>query len=72
MKKKALGRGLDALIPEAKEEAPSQSEIDIDRIRPNPKQPRLVMEEARLEELAASIRENGILQPVLVRPHENG
>ncbi len=72
MKKKALGRGLDALIPEAKEAAPSQREIDIDRIRPNPKQPRLVMEEARLEELAVSIRENGILQPVLVRPHENG
>jgi ParB family transcriptional regulator, chromosome partitioning protein len=72
MKRKVLGRGLEALIPEvAKNETPA-TEIDIDRIVPNPKQPRLRMEEARLEELAASIRENGILQPILVRPFEKG
>jgi ParB family transcriptional regulator, chromosome partitioning protein len=72
MKKKVLGRGLDALIPEvSKPETPS-SEIDIDRIVPNPKQPRLHFDENRLEELTASVRENGVLQPILVRPYKNG
>ena len=72
MKKKVLGRGLEALIPEVKPAEAPASEIDIDRIVPNPNQPRLKFDEARLQELAASIRENGILQPVLVRPFENG
>lgn len=72
MKKKVLGRGLEALIPEAKPEESLPNEIDIDRITPNPNQPRLVHDEARLEELATSIRENGILQPVLVRPFGKG
>jgi ParB family chromosome partitioning protein len=72
MKKKVLGRGLEALIPETKPEENPPNEIDIDRITPNPSQPRLVHDEARLEELAASIRENGILQPVLVRPFGKG
>jgi ParB family chromosome partitioning protein len=72
MKKKVLGRGLEALIPDAKQSEPATSEIDIDRISPNPSQPRLKFDEARLEELAASIRENGILQPVLVRPFDGG
>jgi ParB family chromosome partitioning protein len=72
MKKKVLGRGLEALIPETKLEENPPSEIDIDRITPNPNQPRLGHDEARLEELAASIRENGILQPVLVRPFGKG
>jgi ParB family transcriptional regulator, chromosome partitioning protein len=68
MKKKVLGRGLEALIPEVKRPDAPLSEIDIDRIVPNPSQPRLVFNEERLEELAVSIRENGILQPILVRP----
>jgi ParB family chromosome partitioning protein len=68
MKKKVLGRGLDALIPEVKQEERPLTEIDIDRIAPNPRQPRLSLDEGRLGELAASIRENGILQPILVRP----
>jgi ParB family transcriptional regulator, chromosome partitioning protein len=72
MKKKVLGRGLEALIPETKPVEAPTNEIDIDRIVPNPSQPRLKFDEARLEELAASIRENGILQPILVRPFENG
>lgn len=72
MKKKVLGRGLGALIPEVKAADPPTNEIDIDRISPNPNQPRLKFDESHLEELATSIRENGILQPVLVRPFENG
>ena len=74
-KRKALGRGLSALIPDAPAPAPQQREerpatpheIDIDLLTPNPKQPRATIEEAALEELAQSIRSNGILQPILVR-----
>ena len=46
--------------------------ISVERITPNPEQPRLVFDEATLEELAASIREHGVLQPILVRPLEDG
>jgi ParB family chromosome partitioning protein len=46
--------------------------IDVERITPNPEQPRLVFDETSLEELAASIREHGVLQPILVRPLEDG
>jgi len=75
MTRKALGRGLGALIPGSDrytERAPEPTEagpveIDIDRIDPNPEQPRDQFDEARLEDLSASIRQNGILQPVLVR-----
>jgi ParB family transcriptional regulator, chromosome partitioning protein len=72
MKKRVLGRGLEALIPEVKQPENLPLEIDIDRIIPNPSQPRLALNEERLEELVSSIRENGILQPVLVRPFEKG
>ena len=46
--------------------------IDVNRIEPNPEQPRLAFDEATLEELAASIREHGVLQPILVRPLDGG
>jgi ParB family chromosome partitioning protein len=72
MRKKVLGRGLDALIPDAKEPEIPSGEIDIDRIVTNPDQPRLHLDEDRLQELVFSIRENGILQPILVRPFERG
>lgn len=72
MKKKVLGRGLEALIPEVKRADAPLNEIDLDRIAPNPNQPRLVFDEAHLEELATSIRENGVLQPILVRPFGSG
>ena len=42
--------------------------VHVERIEPNPEQPRLVFEQAALDELAASIREHGVLQPILVRP----
>jgi ParB family transcriptional regulator, chromosome partitioning protein len=50
----------------------SPNEIDIDRITPNPDQPRIKLDEQRLNELAASIRQNGVLQPILVRPLGDG
>src|ERR1044071_1517908 len=71
MKRKALGKGLSALIPEIDAPVVVPNEIDIDQIAPNPDQPRFKLEESRTEELAASIRENGVLQPVLVRPLGN-
>ncbi len=64
----ALGKGLSALIPEAPE--PPRGgvlEVDIDLLAPGDQQPRLQMNDARLEELAQSIRANGIIQPILVR-----
>lgn len=72
MRKKVLGRGLGALIPESEASIPSTTEIDIDRIAPNPDQPRLKADERGLEELASSIRTNGVLQPILVRPLDDG
>lgn len=72
MKKKVLGRGLEALIPGAERTDTPPAEIDIDRITTNPSQPRFKLDEQRLQELADSIRENGVLQPVLVRPFANG
>jgi ParB family transcriptional regulator, chromosome partitioning protein len=70
-KRKALGKGLSALIPEP--EAPaapvpaSAAEVPIGALDPNPYQPRSAMDPARLAELGASIRESGIVQPILVR-----
>ncbi len=71
MKKKVLGRGLGALIPEAGPTEALPSEIDIDQIATNPDQPRLKFDEKSLNELADSIRTHGVLQPVLVRPLGN-
>jgi ParB family chromosome partitioning protein len=68
MKKKVLGRGLGALIPGTGHPEQTTSEIDIDQIATNPEQPRSKFDEKKLDELAESIRAQGILQPVLVRP----
>ena len=62
----ALGRGLSALIPQRAASDTAVVEVPLSRIRPNPHQPRRHMDDAGLEELAASIREHGVLQPVLV------
>ena len=70
-KKTGLGKGLDALIPSSKpshSENHQPSEISIDQILPNPHQPRTIMDENVLEDLAQSIREHGIIQPLLVIP----
>lgn len=75
-KRPALGRGLSALIPNtppppsrepAVADRPRVQELDIDLLVPNPRQPRLQIDEAKLEELAQSIRANGVIQPVVVR-----
>src|SRR5580765_356042 len=73
-KRPALGRGLSALIPSAapplslRDQAPARpAELDIDLLVPNPKQPRMQMDDAALEELTQSIRSHGIIQPILVR-----
>ena len=66
-KRPALGKGLSALIPDAPEPRPSTVEADIDRLTPNDFQPRAFVDEARLQELAQSIKANGIIQPIVVR-----
>ena len=64
----ALGKGLSALIPDAPEPIRTGTmEVDIDLLSPNEQQPRLTMDDARLEELTQSIKANGIIQPILVR-----
>jgi ParB family chromosome partitioning protein len=69
----ALGKGLSALIPDVPEPARTGSlEVDIDLLSPNEQQPRLHMDDARLEELTQSIRSNGIIQPILVRREGQG
>lgn len=70
---RGLGRGLGALIPGADQVGGTGIiDIPVDRIRPNAKQPRGEVQDALLAELAASIQEQGILQPVLVRPMADG
>src|SRR3954469_6754305 len=67
-KRPALGKGLSALIPDAPEPPRSSPvEADIDRLDPNQFQPRAFVDDARLQELAQSIRANGIIQPIVVR-----
>lgn len=67
-----LGKGLGALLGEYLEEPTSGEipirELDVGRIRPNPFQPRRQFQDDSLDELEASIRENGLLQPLVVRP----
>ena len=65
-----LGKGLGALIPTASRVG--LIEIDIDRISPNPRQPRTLIDEAALSDLADSIREHGVLQPLIVTRSEHG
>src|SRR5512146_1633635 len=62
----ALGRGLASLIPQRGASPSAIIEVPLARISPNPFQPRRHMDESSLEELAASIRDHGVLQPVLV------
>lgn len=76
MKKQALGKGIDALIPDSLELPTSTEErilqIPISNISPNPYQPREKINPVELQELAESIKNNGIIQPLLIRRIENG
>jgi ParB family chromosome partitioning protein len=77
--RKALGKGLSSLLPSraaapvaapppaTPAEPPAVNRLPIDQIEPNPNQPRTVFDPARLQELAASIQANGIIQPLIVR-----
>lgn len=69
VKRKALGRGLSALIPEdlEKEDNKRIEDIDTNLICPNPNQPRKAFEQDKLEELTESIRKYGVIQPIIVR-----
>jgi len=73
MKKKALGKGLKAFIPEEYGILKNDrfTELDIERLKPNPYQPRTGFDDQALDELSKSIQETGILQPVLVVPEND-
>jgi ParB family chromosome partitioning protein len=74
---RGLGRGLSALLGDVEESgeaapAKAQTAVAIDLIRPNPAQPRRRFEEAEIAELAESIRERGVIQPLILRPEPGG
>jgi ParB family chromosome partitioning protein len=73
-KRPALGKGLSALIPDVPEIRPGSApmEIDLDQIAPSEHQPRHHFEDARLDELARSIKSNGVIQPIIVRRSADG
>jgi len=70
--RKALGRGLSALLGTPEIETEQLREIDIERILPNAHQPRKSFDEEGLNDLANSIRAHGVVQPIVVRPLEDG
>ena len=76
MEKKALGRGLDALLPAAKPasmpEMPEVQHLRVDAIVPNRYQPRQTFSSHELAELTASLKQSGLLQPILVRRKGDG
>src|SRR5918992_1061800 len=70
--RRGMGRGLDALLPRGGKGGEGVRNIPPDLIQPNGRQPRRVFDDARLAELAESIRVRGILQPIVVRPLAGG
>ena len=72
LQRKALGRGLSELLGTPDLEPRQFREIDVDRIIPNPSQPRKLFDDSALDDLAASIREHGVVQPVVVRALPDG
>lgn len=73
MKRSGLGRGLGALIPDLEEGSEGTPvQIPLEAITSNPYQPRRILDEEKLDELAASLREHGLIQPVVVRPSPEG
>ncbi len=73
MSKKALGKGIDALLgDEGREDASAAAEVRLSLLKPNPHQPRQEFDDASLRELADSIREKGVLQPILAEADRAG
>ena len=73
MSKKVLGKGIGALLGEEAEiDQASISEVSVSALKPNPQQPRREFDETALRELADSIRQKGVLQPVLAEPSQDG
>ena len=79
MAKNRLGKGLDALLGDARPKVDGQTgeasgyrEVDLNRIQPNPNQPRRTFNDDTIKELADSLKEQGMMQPILVRPQANG
>ncbi|MGM0651609.1 MAG: ParB/RepB/Spo0J family partition protein [Bacillota bacterium] len=66
--KRRLGKGLGALIPDSLSASAETTEIKLDKIKPNPFQPRRTFDDEKLSELAASIKEHGVIQAVVVTP----
>ncbi len=75
-KTRGLGRGLSALMaelpPETETPGTADGQLPIEKIHPNPDQPRRMFDQDSLEELADSIRQRGIIQPIIVRPLNDG
>ncbi|TET35216.1 MAG: ParB/RepB/Spo0J family partition protein [Anaerolineales bacterium] len=74
-KKRGLGKGLDALIPTGSDQIPSRGgmlQVPVENIQPNPRQPRTSPEMGNISQLADSISEHGILQPLVVLPKDAG
>ena len=67
-----MGRGLAAILPESSAGGPELRELDVTKIEPNPDQPRAKFDAAALDALAGSIGSVGLLQPLIVRPLEDG
>src|SRR3972149_1179162 len=78
VQRKGLGKGLESLIPTGGKKTSASScaggvpELAVELIKPNPRQPRLKFQEEELAELAASIREHGVIQPLIVLPNGDG
>jgi len=71
-RKRGMGRGLAAILPESDAGGPELKELPVDLIEPNPEQPRTHFEKDALEALAGSIKSAGLLQPLIVRPVDGG
>ncbi len=72
MQRRALGKGLKALIPVTDEKVGGAFEIAVEDVRPNRYQPRKIFDDVKLTELVNSIREKGVVQPIIVQKSDSG
>lgn len=70
-KKHGLGRGLSSLIPEGNDDDSSVKKISLNKIKPNSEQPRKIFNQEKIEELASSIKEHGIIQPLVLKKEDD-